>query len=68
MLVYEYVCFRCMIEDKCICVCLIPAFDFCLNVHGASCLAVFDVFVASSSPVEGWGHDTEGCDPWSQRV
>ena len=34
MLVYEYVCFRCMIEDKCICVCLIPeliSFDY---VHG----------------------------------
>ena len=35
MLVYEYVCFRCMIEDKCICVCLIPSlFSFDYD-HGA---------------------------------
>ena len=58
MLVYEYVCFCCMIEDKCICVCLIPAlisFDY---VSWAVCPAVLAVLVASSSPVEGWGRDT----------
>ena len=48
MLVYEYVCFRCMIEDKCICVCLIPAlisFDY---VHGAICPVVL---MCSSRPL-----------------
>ena len=29
-----YVCFHCMIEDKCICVCLISAFEFCLCSWG----------------------------------
>ena len=56
MQVYEYVCFRCMIEDKCICVCLIPAFVFCLCSLGIlpGCIVVL---VASSSPVEGRGRD-----------
>ena len=43
MLAYEYVCFCCMIEDKCICVCLIPAlisFDY---VHGLFSRLCFDV-------------------------
>ena len=53
------VCFRCMNEDKCICVCLIPAlipFDFCLCSLGIfpGCVVVL---VASSSPVEGRGRD-----------
>ena len=47
-----------MIEDKCICVCLIPAFFFCLCSLGIlpDC---FDVLVASSSPVEGRGRDID---------
>ena len=50
------VCFRCAIEDKCICVCLIPALFSFVYVHGAIFPVVL-MFVASSSPVEGWGRD-----------
>ena len=50
------VCFRCMIEDKCICVCLIPALLFCLCSLGILPGYVV-VYVASSSSVEGRGRD-----------
>ena len=73
MLVYEYVCFCYMIEDKCICVCLIPALISSDYVHGAFCPVVL---VASSSPVVGRGRDNmvsecHGCNNgplWAKKV
>ena len=49
-----------MNENKCIYVCLILAlisFDFLFMFIGHFAPAVFDAFVASSSLVEGWGHE-----------
>ena len=53
MLVYEYVYFRCMIEDKCICVCLIPALISFVYVHGA----VFPAVLMCSSRPLRWLRD-----------
>ena len=57
-----------MNENKCICVCLIPAlisFDFLFMFIGHFAPAVFDAFVASSSLVEGWGHDKGSHDQFA---
>ena len=61
-------CFHCVIRGLCICAFLYvwhSYYDACLSspfqhlisvdVHGAVCPVVFDVLVASSSPVGGMG-------------
>ena len=55
---------------------LISAFDFFDYAHWAVCPVVYDMSVASSSPVEGWGRDNmvserHGCNNgplWAKKV